>query len=359
MNKLVLYLLIFMTTISAFAQSKIETYAELGDNMAIGLSVNSENRLFLSFPNYDGDGKWTLTEWENGKLKAYPNTDWNTSGDYANSLVRVQDLFVDQEDNLWVLDSKPSPANSIFGDDKKQELGKFKLVKINTKTNKVEKVYLLDDLDKTRSALNDVRVDLKHNLAYFSDPGQGAIVVLDLKNETTKTVLAESPFTLADPGIVLTYGGIEMRNKEGKPFVSHVNGIALTHDYKYFYFKPINKENLYRIETKYLAGTLSDSELAPKVEDMGKVGITHGLIADKRGNIYLTTSVSQSISYVSPSGEVMVLAKSPNIFWPDSFGIGTDGYLYFSDPQLQRLPDWNQGDRKTIFPYRVCRIKLP
>lgn len=360
MKKIIIVITLFLQMYQSNAQQHtIETYAELGKNMAIGLSVNSENRLFLAFPNYDGNDQWALTEYNNGRLSPYPNDTWNTKGDYAQTFLRVQDIFVDQQDNLWVLDSKPSPANNIFGGEQKPEEGQFKLVKINSKTNKVEKTYLFEDLDKSKSALNDVRIDLKHKLAYFSDPGQAAIVVLDLEKGNTKTLLANSPFTMADPTLVLNYDGVEMRNKEGKPFVSHVNGIALTHDYRYFYFKPINKENLFRIETAYLASNLSDQELVSKVEDIGKVGITHGLIADKKGNVYLTTSATQSISYVTKDGKFKQLANSVDIHWPDSFGIGTDGYLYFSDPQLQRLPDWNNGTSTTHFPYRVFRVKLP
>lgn len=184
-------------------------------------------------------------------------------------------------------------------------------------------------------------------------------MVLDLKTDEARTVLAKTKFTLADNRI-LKYDGVEMKDKNGKPFVSHVNGIALTHDFKYFYFKPINKENLFRIETQYLAEkNLSEKELQSKVEDMGKVGVTHGLIADKDGNIYLTTSETHSISYLTPKGELKVLVKDQRLHWPDSLGIGSDGYLYFSDSQLQLLPQWNNGTDRTAYPYTAYKVKLP
>src|SRR5690606_21945866 len=207
---------------------------------------------------------------------------WNTRGAYDTHFLRVQDLFVDADNNLWVLDSKPGSAGNIFGDGGAVS-GQFKLVKINTRSDEVENVYFFDDLDKSVAALNDVRVDVGKNLAYFSDPGQAAIVVLDLESGTTRTLLANSPYTTA-ANRTLCYDDVEMRNKDGQPFSSHVNGIALTHDFKYFYFKPINHDNLFRIQTRYLADTaLSAAELSAAVEDMGLVGITHGLIADKKG----------------------------------------------------------------------------
>ncbi|MFT3739271.1 MAG: L-dopachrome tautomerase-related protein [Breznakibacter sp.] len=333
---------------------------DFGKSMAIGLSVNSENRIFVSFPNYNGDGNLTLAEVKNGRLYAYPNNAWNRKdADYSHSFLRVQDLYVDAQDHLWVLDSQPAPAGDIFGEGRNVQNGRFKLVKINTRTNRVERVYLFDDLDKSKSALNDMQVDTDKDLAYLSDPGQAAIVVLDLKTETSRLVLQNSTFTLAD-GIVLKYDGMEMKDLNGKPFSSHVNGIALTKDFRYFYFKPINKENLFRIETRYLAdASLSEKELERKVEDLGKVGITHGLIADAQGNVYLTTSESYSISYLAPDGELHTLVEDPRLLWPDSLGIGTDGYLYFTCSQLQRLPQWNNGEDKTEYPYRVFKVKLP
>ena len=152
-----------------------------------------------------------------------------------------------------------------------------------------------------------------------------------------------------------------MRNKDGKAFSSNVNGIALTSDNKYFYFKPINKLNLYRIETKFLAdASLSEKNLLAKVEDMGEVGITHGLIADRKGRIYLTNSVDYSVKYFNPEdGKVLTLVRDSRLLWPDSFGIGSDGYLYFSCSQLQRQPVWNDGKSKVEFPYQVFRVKLP
>lgn len=155
--------------------------ADLGKYQAIGVSVSSGNRLFVSFPNRGGAYQYGLTENVNGKRIPYPDEAWNKPGDGASHFVSVQDLFVDASDFLWVLDSKPAPGGSIFGNAETAVKGQFKLLKINTQTNRVEKVYTFDDLDKAHSGLNDIRVDTEKQLAYLSDPGLAAIVVLDLK----------------------------------------------------------------------------------------------------------------------------------------------------------------------------------
>jgi len=340
------------------------TVAELGKRRAIGVSVSSDNRLFVSFPNQGKDYQYGLTEIVDSTPLPYPNEAWNApAGDSATRFINVQDLYVDAEDYLWVLDSKPAPKSSIFGGQGSSSApakGAFKLLKINLATNSLERVYTFDDLDKHHSGLNDMRIDTDKGLAYLSDPGRAALVVLDLATGNTRTVLQNQPSTTADPNVVLTYDGRQMRDRNGNPFRSNVNGIALTRDNKYVYFKPINKLNLYRIETDYLADeSLADPELASHVEDMGETTVTHGLIADKNGNIFLTSSMDYSIKYFSPDGQLHTLVQDSRLLWPDSFGIGSDGYLYFSCAQLQRDPSWNDGEDKVEYPYRIYKVKLP
>jgi len=354
-NKILLVLMVCSTLISVatraqqpYHSDKLIAVADLGKRRAIGVSVSSDNRLFISFPHQGKDYRYGLTEIVDGRPLPFPDEAWNAhDGDSASRFVNVQDLYVDTKDNLWVLDSKPS-AHA------------FKLLKINLASNEVERVYTFDDLDKRAAGLNVSRIDTDMGLAYLSDPGRAAIVVLNLTDGSTRTVLQNQPFTAANPGVILTYDGSEMRDRNGNPFRSNVNGIALTKDNRYLYFKPINKLNLYRIETRHLADTsLTDAELASQVEDRGEAGVTHGLIADNAGNIYLTSSMDYSIKYLSPDGKLHTLVQDSRLLWPDSFGIGSDGYLYFSCAQLQRDPQWNDGQDKVAYPYQIYKVRLP
>ena len=347
--------------VQPYHDEKLLPAAVLGEYRAIGLAVSSENRLFVSFPRRGGAYEYGLAEIVDGERVPYPDEAWNEDRDTEDSYVSLQDLYIDELDKLWVLDSKPSSGGSIFGDDGKEVAdGHFKLLKIDLATNLIERIYRFEDLDLKKSGLNDVRIDNEKGLAYFSDPGQACIVVMDLESGSTRKVLEQTPFTLADSDIVLSYEGEDMRDQNGKPFASNVNGIALTKDFRYFYFKPINKEELYRIETVYLADTsLSDEELSAKVENMGKVGVTHGLEVDAKGNVFLTTSLDYSVKYLSPDGELHTLVQDDRLLWPDSFGIGSDGFLYFTCAQLQLESQWNNGEDKTQLPFTVFKTELP
>ncbi len=361
------FYLFFLFAIPAVAQNyhsdDLQTVISLGNYQPIGLSVSSTNRLFVSFPHHDGKPyTYGLTEIIDGKRHPYPSKKWNdTTGTETAYFVNVQDLYVDAQDFLWVLDSKPSSGGSIFsGSGKQAKKGQFKLVKIDIATNAVKRVYTFEDLDKSASGLNDVRIDTQRNLGYLSDPGQQAIVILDLNTGKTRSVLKGIKATKANPKVILSYNGDEMRGQNEKPFSSSINGIALTKDAKYLYFKPINQLDINRIETQFLADTtLTEAQLAQHTENRGAVGITHGLVADAKGNIFLTNSTDYSIKYLSPDGKLHMLVQDSRILWPDSLGIGTDGYLYFSCSQLQLQPEWNNGISKVELPYRVFKVRLP
>ncbi|MBK1881939.1 hypothetical protein JIN85_05905 [Luteolibacter pohnpeiensis] len=345
----------------SMAKSELIEVASFGKNQPIGLTVSPQsNRVFVSFPHRE-PFLYGLTEIIDGKRVPFPDESWNQfdRDDPKEHFVNVQDLYADRENNLWVLDSAPAGNASIFGGSKAKE-GQFKLIRIDLTKNQVADIYQFDDLPKAQSGLNDVRIDHTHQLAYLSDPAMKAIVVLDLKTGKSRVVLKNDPSTVAEPGFILKIEDREMRNASGHPFTSNVNGIALTQDDRFFYFHAINRKDLFRIETRYLADPeIRPEVLSEKVEHVAQTGPCHGMIADAAGNIYLTNSPDHAIDYLTPSGELKTLVTDERLSWPDSLGIGSDGFLYLSASQLNRLPSWNGGTDRVSYPFRVYKVKLP
>ncbi len=330
-----MYIMALLLMAAISQPDSLITVATFGRHQPVGLAVNEDNRVFVTFPRQSGGTAhdFSLAEIVDGQRIPY-----TAYKDFVN----LQALWASGK-TLWALDSGHP----------------MKLVKIALKNATIERIYRFEDLDKNGSSLNDVRIDESRHLAYFSDPGRAALVILDLKTGATRTVLKRTKSTLAAAAYVLHLDGIDVISTSGAPFSSNVNGIALTSDDRYFYYRAINQEHVYRIATQYLAdASLTDAELEKHVEDMGRVGVSHGMISDRKGNVYFTDSPENAITYLTPAGEVKTLVRDARLSWPDSFGIGTDGYLYVTAAQLNRTTRYNQTDR-TVYPYGLYKVKLP
>ncbi len=208
--------------------------------------------------------------------------------------------------------------------------------------------------------MNDVRIDTRRQVAYLSDPGRAALVVLDLKTGRSRSVLENDRSTRADPAFKLTIDGKIVQDDKGNAFSSNVNGIALTNDFRYLYYRPITQTKLFRIATEYLNNpALSAAEVASHVEEIAETGVSHGMIADAKGNVYLTDSPAKAVRYFTPGGQLKTLVQDSRLLWPDTFAIGTDGYLYLTAAQIHRTKRYNNGQDKVDYPFRLYRMKLP
>ncbi|MFD2934473.1 L-dopachrome tautomerase-related protein [Spirosoma flavum] len=363
-----------LISLSLSAQSgqspALETVAEFGKHQPIGVGVSQEQpaspgrsspeRIFVTFPKSKQNYDYGLAEIVNrkdgtGERRPYPNAEWNQwdSLNPQNRFINVQALFVDQTNALWVLD----PANPA---DQPPISAGIKLMKINLATNQVEKIYRFDDLPRERMGLNDVQVDARRQVAYLSDPKRSAIVVLDLKTSKSRTLLEGDKSTKADPDFILTIDGQAVKDDKGRPFSSNVNGIALTRDFTYLYYRAINQTKLYRIATEYLNNpALSPAEVASHVETMAEAGVSHGMVADAKGNVFMTNSPDKAVRYLTPDRQLKTLVRDSRLLWPDSFAVGSDGYLYLTAAQIQRTKRYNNGQDKVDYPFRLYRMKLP
>lgn len=318
-----------------------------------GVAVSKEGRLFTNYPLWSDIYKYAVVEVKSdGQSVPYPDLTMNTnSTQKAEHWICVQAVHVDDSNSLWVVDPASPKQKGVVNNGQK-------LVKMDLATNSVQRTYYLAGPMDNSSYINDVRVDAHTKTAYLTNSTEGGIVIVDLPSGKARQVLQGTPGVTADPAYTLTIDGHPVM-KNGAPFKANSDGIALTPNGSYLYYKPLTDDKLYRIRTEYLRDTsLTASALASKVEYLGRFTTTDGMIFDKKGNLYLGDLERYRIVRIDPQMQMTVLIEDKRLIWPDSYQVSHDGYLYVSCSQIHKQPDYNNGVNKRTSPYKIYRIKL-
>ena len=319
-----------------------------------GVAISKDGRLFTSYPLWSATYLDAVAEITNGKT-AYPGQTMNSwvRGDSGMSkFVDVQSVYVDANDNLWVVD-----AGSPFEDGVYQN--SQKLIEISLSSNTVLRTYPLVGATDDASYLNNVQVDVSNNKAYLTNSSEGGIVVVDLATGSTRQVLEGSSSVIADQTYILTIDGTQI-NLSGSPFYQNSTGIALAPDNSYLYYKPLTDHNLHRIPTQDLLDTTLDANvLSARVENLGTYVATSGMVFDQSGNLYMGDIEQHRIIKLDKNLKLTQVVADSRLIWPDSYAISSDGYLYISCSQRNLEPDFNGGTSKRTTPYAIYKIKLP
>lgn len=320
-----------------------------------GVAVSQSGRMFTNYPLWRGPHKFDLVEiTSKTDCRPYPDKEWNSwkPGDKgSNKWVCVQAVYIDDANIMWVVD----PAAPYLGDVVQHA---YKLVRINMNTNKVERIYRFNYVCDKQSYINDVRVDTATNFAYLTNSHEGGIVVVDLTTGKMRQVLQGNASVISDPSYKFTIDGKQLRTDFGLPLKFNSDGIALTPDGKFLYYKPVTDDKLYRIETKFLRDfSLPSTRLAAKVKFLGHFTTTDGMIFDKQGNLYLGDIEKSRIVKITPNLSMSTLVSDERLRWPDSYSIA-NGYLYVSCSQIEKQPEYNLSEHLPKTPYTIYRIKL-
>lgn len=322
-----------------------------------GVAVSKDNRVFVNYPYWLDTHSYSVVEVKDGKPVPYPDAEWNSfkkGEDGQNKFVTVQSVVTDDKGFLWVVDAAGIGLGKVYQHSSK-------VVKINLATNKIEKIYRFpENVVNEDVYINDIRVDNENGFAYLSNSNTGGIVVLNINSGDSRLVLANSPSVKSDPNYHFSPLGTELKKGDGSLLKVNSDGIALTPDNQYLYYKPLTDNRLYRIKTDFLRDfKTSEAVLNKSVEDLGKFITTDGMIFDKKGNLYLGDLEKNSIVKITPDLKMQTLVKDDEkLIWPDSYSISDDGYLYISNSQIQLMPWFHNGKDLFKKPFKVFRIKI-
>lgn len=186
------------------------------------------------------------------------------------------------------------------------------------------------------------------------------LVVLNIKSGESKLVLGNSTSVKSDPNYHFSPLGTDLKKGDGSLLKVNSDGIALTPDNQYIYYKPLSDNRLYRIKTDLLRDfKTTENVLQENVEDLGKFITTDGMIFDKKGNLYFGDLEKSSIVKITPALKMETLVQDKDkLIWPDSYSISDDGYLYISNSQIQLMPWFHNGKEQFKKPFKVFRIKI-
>jgi sugar lactone lactonase YvrE len=339
----------------------LETVKAFEDDFRlVGIGVSAEGRVFATAPAGQVRSIYSMVEVNprTGELKPYPDAAWNkfdTQGKGSSQWVSVQALWVDGKDRLWALDSSLPKVD--------QDHLPPKLVEFDLSTNRIIRQYDFSGVVSEKDALNDVRVDVAHNFAYLTNAGnKGSLVVLDLKTGKARQVLVGDRSTFADPKQHLMIGKDIALRPDGSVVAIHADGIALSPDSEWLYYRPLTDHNYWRVPTAALRDDrLSDAELARKVEYLGSSVLSGGLIMDRHGTLYAGDLEHGSVVAITrtPSHTLAskVFVRDPSkLSWADGFAI-SQGYLYIADSHLWEVAF--KDDLPRSGPFTIFRVKLP
>lgn len=336
----------------------LETVKTFDTFRLVGIAVSHEGRIFASAPAAKSGDRVVEVDAHTGKTTPWPDKAWNTPGaDPEHEWAVAQAMFVDKADHLWVLDTGRAVLTAGNG-------AKPKLVEFDLATNKVAHQYGFDGVVAPTDSLNDVRVDLVHGYAYLTNIGnRGSLVVLDLKTGKSRQVLVGDRSTFADPKEHLMIRGQPAERDDGTVVAIHADGIALSPDAAWVYYRPLTDHNYWRVPTSALIDArLTPAQLSGKVQFLGTAEMTGGLIMDRHGTLYggdleHSTVVALTIDPAAQKAKSRLFIRAPGrLSWADGFAI-SQGYLYIADSHLWEVAFKNHLPRSG--PFTIFRAKLP
>ncbi|RZK15448.1 MAG: hypothetical protein EOO56_22810, partial [Hymenobacter sp.] len=343
------------------ANSPLTIVAEIDAPQVTGVAVAPGDKVFAFSPRWDYNPTFPVAL-VTGKntLAPYPDAGWCMWNDSVKTeplkhWICPQAGYVDTQGMLWIVDPAAPGLKFIVP-------GGPKLVKTDPKTSQVvQTIAIPESVAPHKSYLNDVRIDLVHNYAYMTESGNGSLVVVDLKTSKSRALLVHHTSTMPVPGFVTKAQGHGLYQPDGKPGQFKADGIALSFDMQYLYYRALSGHELYRIKTEVLRNAaLTEAQVAAAVEKLADAPACDGMEIDTKNNLYLTAFETGEILRRTPAGKIESVVKEERLQWPDTFAWGPDKQsLYFTVSELDKTPRWNKGVGVPHEPFRIYRMAMP
>ena len=209
-----------------------------------------------------------------GKLKPYPDEEWNswrnaranemTVGDH---FVCVQSVVADKHGALWVLDPGAPGNEKILP-------GAPKLVRIDLATNAVTKVIkFAEDVALQGTYLNDIRFSPDGKTATSPIPHAWRHHRVDLESGSAHRALDGHASTQMEKDVTVKVDGKPLVRPDGRQPAFAADGIALSTDGQTLYWQALTGRTLYSIPTAKLVAGTPKQDIEAAVQKIGTTNV--------------------------------------------------------------------------------------
>lgn len=312
------------------------------------ITLTPDNRIFCSLHQFY-DPEFPVAEVVEGRLKSLSPSP-KSQGISFESVLGIQ---ADANGYLWILDNG------------NQSKSLPKLVAWDIRQNQLARViYLPPPITLSNSFVNDLAIDLSRNVIYISDPIAGvesALIRVNLKTGLATRILQGHVSVIPeDRDLIIDGVAVRIKQPDGSLIRPHlgVNGLVLDTRNEWLYFAPMHSNSMYRAKSADLCDpSLSEAELASRVERYSDKPICDGISIDQDNNIYLGDLALNSMGVIKSDRSYKIIDTEEKLSWIDSFSFGADGYLYFNCDQLHLSAPLNGGDNTSKPPYYILRLQ--
>jgi len=307
-----------------------------------GVTACPDGTMFVNYPRWSDDVPTSVARLApDGSLVPFPDPSWQTwapGQPSENRWVAVQSVVCDAGGTLWAIDTGNPRFKGVID-------GAPKLVGLDPKSGAVRHtIPFAAPTIGPDSYLNDMRFSRDRHTAYLTDSGEGGLIVVGLRSKSSQRLLHDHPSTKGEE-ITLQIDGRPWL-QGGLPPQVHSDGIAIDLDGDWLYYHALTGRTLYRVPLSDL--TAGAPDLATNVERLAHTGGADGMLFHQ-GAVYITALEESAVQRWTQADGLSVVARSPELAWPDTMTAGPDGTLYVTAAQIHR------GDTPKL-PYKLFRL---
>ncbi|XP_069111214.1 protein yellow-like [Argopecten irradians] len=297
------------------------------NNIISGVKVLDGN-VYVTVPRWKPGVPSTLnkviTDPGNGNesiLEPFPNWEMQTVGD-CNALQYVQSMEVDPNTGyMWIIDVGRIDTLT----ENPQNLCPAKLVIYDVRNQQVVHVHEFSDnvVPRTSNFLNDIVLDYVNGVAsyaYITDSSQASLIVYDRDRD--------SSYFFKHPSMEVEAGAESILvNGNNLTTRVHINGIAMSYDFRFVYYCALNAYWMYKIPTY----VLRNQSATFTVETVGrKNDLTGGMVATDKALYYgsLTRNAVNKWPVSPNSVEIPILSDDISLRWVDSLAMDDQQNLW-------------------------------